>query len=128
MTVIRIARPVGDLARAREMYSRGLGLDVIGSFTDHEGFDGVMLGLPGSCFHFEFTRCRAHPVVPAPTREDLAVFYIRETARWQDACASMLDAGFLPVASLNPYWDRCGRTFEDGDGYRVVIQHGAWPG
>ena len=24
------------------------------------------------------------------------------------------------------YWDRCGRTFEDLDGYRVVLQNAAW--
>jgi hypothetical protein len=40
----------------------------------------------------------------------------------------MRAAGFPPVPSFNPYWDRDGLTFEDPDGYRVVLQHGAWPG
>ncbi|WP_371418616.1 hypothetical protein [Acidisoma sp. S159] len=30
--------------------------------------------------------------------------------------------GFPAVASFNPYWDQLGRTYEDPDGYRVVIQ------
>lgn len=38
----------------------------------------------------------------------------------------MLTAGFRAVASLNPYWELHGRTFEDPDGYRVVIQRAAW--
>ena len=38
----------------------------------------------------------------------------------------MLAAGFAPVASYNPYWDSSGRTFEDLDGYRVVLQREAW--
>jgi len=38
----------------------------------------------------------------------------------------MLAAGFRQVASFNPYWDRCGRTFEDFDGYRVVLQNAEW--
>jgi prolyl oligopeptidase len=36
--------------------------------------------------------------------------------------------GFRVVPSVNPYWDRSGRTFEDVDGYRVVLQKGAWAG
>jgi hypothetical protein len=33
----------------------------------------------------------------------------------------------IPVPSANPYWDRKGRTFEDVDGYRVVLQNDVWP-
>jgi hypothetical protein len=35
----------------------------------------------------------------------------------------MTEAGFRQVASFNPYWDRRGRTYEDHDGYRVVLQN-----
>jgi hypothetical protein len=124
---LRIARPVRDLARAETMYVAGLGLQRLGGFTDHQGFDGVMLGLPGAGYHFEFTLCRAHPVTPAPTAEDLAVFYLPEAAQWQARCAAMLAAGFRAVPSFNPYWDSQGRTFEDADGYRVVLQNAEWP-
>jgi hypothetical protein len=30
------------------------------------------------------------------------------------------------VQSFNPYWDQHGKTFEDPDGYRVVLQNAAW--
>ena len=123
---LRIARPVSDLSRSRSMYCHGLGLRVVDSFENHEGFDGVMLGLPGASYHFEFTHCRAHPVAPAPTAEDLVVLYLPEPAEWQSACANMLAAGFRQVASFNPYWDLRGRTFEDPDGYRVVLQNAEW--
>ena len=123
---LRIARPVSNLPRARAMYCEGLGLRVIGSFEDHDGFDGVMLGLADAGFHFEFTQCTRHPVRPTPSAEDLFVFYVPEAAQWRSLCASMLTAGFRQVASLNPYWDRHGRTFEDPDGYRTVLQNGAW--
>lgn len=108
------------------MYCRGLGLRVIGSFENHEGFDGVMLGTPGAGYHFELTYCRSHPVVPAPTAEDLLVLYLPSPAEWRDACASMLAAGFKRVASFNPYWDVRGRTYEDRDGYRLVLQNAEW--
>ena len=35
--------------------------------------------------------------------------------------------GFAPVASFNPYWDVAGKTYEDPDGYRVVLQNAGWP-
>ena len=108
------------------MYGAGLDLRVVGSSEDHAGFDGVMLGRDGAGYHFEFTVCRTHPVVPAPTPEDLTVFYIPSFAEWQRMCGNMLAAGFQAVASFNPYWDTRGRTFADPDGYRIVLQHGEW--
>ena len=96
------------------MYCRGLGLRVLGSFESHQGFDGVMLGTTGGQYHFEFTRCRSHPV-----------FYITALPDWREACANMLAAGFRLVASFNPYWDAKGRTYEDPDGYRIVLQNAA---
>jgi catechol 2,3-dioxygenase-like lactoylglutathione lyase family enzyme len=123
---LRIARPVRDLATSTDMYCRGLGLRVVGSFEDHDGFDGVMLGHPGSSYHFEFTHCRSHPVEPMPTLEDLVVFYVPRETEWRTLCESALAAGFEPVASFNPYWAVRGRTFEDADGYRVVLQCDDW--
>lgn len=108
------------------MYCRGLGLHVVGSFENHDGFDGVMLGVADSTYHFEFTQCRDHPVAPAPTVEDLVVFYIPTQSEWQCACANMLAAGFKQVESFNPYWDIQGRTYEDRDGYRIVLQGAGW--
>ena len=123
---LRIARPVTDLIRAQAMYCAGLGLKLIGSFEDHQGFDGIMLGQNGLNYHFEFTHCRRHPVTPSPTPEDLTVFYMPNASEWQSTCARMLAAGFQQVASLNPYWDVRGCTFEDSDGYRVVLQNASW--
>src|SRR5262245_38997118 len=123
---LRIARPVSNLSRTEEMYCRGLGLELLDRFENHQGFDGVMLGSPKAAYHFEFTVCRTHPVVPAPTHEDLAVFYLPDVAVWGHACADVIVAGFTAVASFNPYWDMRGRTFEDHDGYRVVLQNDAW--
>lgn len=110
---LRIARPVSNLEQSVILYHKGLGLDEIGRFENHEGFDGVMLGKPGLIYHFEFTYCRTHPVVPTPTPEDLIVFYLPEPNEWQRSCLLMLEAGFAEVASFNPYWQFHGRTFED---------------
>jgi len=123
---LRIARPVSSLARSVAMYRNGLDLLEIGRFDNHDGFDGVVLGHPGLDYHFEFTVCRAHPVTPAPTPEDLLVLYLPDSQAWKQTCARMLDAGFVERESFNPYWRQRGRTFEDPDGYRVVLERGEW--
>jgi len=123
---MRVARPVTDIARAGAMYCEGLGLKVIASFQDHKGFDGIMLGADGVDFHFEFTHCKTHPVEPRPTPEDLLVFYVPDSNEWKAVCDRMVKVGFSPVRSFNPYWDADGRTFQDSDGYRVVVQNADW--
>ena len=126
LTHLRIARPVTALDRSVAMYSKGLGLTEIGRFENHDGFDGVMLGRVGFGYHFEFTYCRTHPVRPSQTPEDLTVFYLPDHTEWQRTCQSMLEAGFSEVSPFNPYWQQRGRTFEDPDHYRVVLEQAEW--
>ncbi len=125
---LRIARPTDHMQAVVSFYRDGLGFEVLGSFEDHEGFDGVMLGLEGAPYHLEFTRRRGHAAGRAPTRENLLVFYLPDADAWRAAVERMRARGYEPVPSYNPYWDARGRTFEDADGYRVVLQNAAWTG
>ena len=124
--VLRIARPTDNLEALLPFYRDGLGLALLFRFEDHDGFDGVMLGRQGAPYHFEFTRARGHFAGRAPTQDSLLVFYVPNAEEWKAAVQRMQDAGFAPVASFNPYWDREGLTFEDPDGYRIVLQNAAW--
>jgi catechol 2,3-dioxygenase-like lactoylglutathione lyase family enzyme len=126
-TTLRVARPTDHLEEVVRFYTDGLGLFRLGSFEDHDGFDGVMLGVPGAAYHLEFTRKRGHASGPAPTQDNLLVFYLPDRDTWQRAVDRMIAAGYHPVPSFNPYWDRVGRTFEDSDGYRAVLQNAPWP-
>ncbi|MFM0219611.1 MULTISPECIES: VOC family protein [Paraburkholderia] len=123
---LRVARPVCDLVRTERMYCVGLNLAVLARFQDHQGFDGMMLGSPGVDYHFEFTHCGEHPVLPRPTIEDLLVFYVPDRQEWSAMGNRLVENGFVRVKSFNPYWDVSGRTFEDADGYRLVLQNAAW--
>ena len=123
---MRVARPVSDLDTTQKMYCKGLDMQVLGQFLDHQGFDGVMIGSPSMQYHFEFTRCRHHQVIPSPTPEDIVVFYEPDNVQWVVRCEQLLSAGFIQVESFNPYWDAHGKTFQDLDGYRIVIQNDEW--
>lgn len=119
---LRVARPVTDLARASRQYA-ALGLSVLSGFGEHAGFEGAMLGVPGAGWHLELVQCG---VQPRPTEEDLLVFYVPDGGEWAARCAALADAGWAQVTSANPYWEDRGRTYADGDGYRVVIQQAEW--
>jgi len=123
---LRVARPTDRLEALAAQYRDGLGLARLGEFAAHDGFDGVMLGPPGGSWHLELTREAGVAAGRAPSAEHLLALYLEESS-WPAACARALAAGFVEVPAHNPYWDRVGRSFEDLDGYRVVLVRGPWP-
>ncbi len=123
---LRVARPSDDLDGLLRFYRDGLGLVLLDRFENHDGFDGIMLGGERAPYHFEFTRAHGHSAGRAPTQDNLLIFYVPELAAWEEAVGRMRDAGFAAVPAFNPYWDRAGVTFEDPDGYRVVLQRDSW--
>jgi catechol 2,3-dioxygenase-like lactoylglutathione lyase family enzyme len=114
------------LEALRQFYCAGLGLELLYEFAGHDGFDGIMVGQRGVPYHFEFTKKGGHTAGRAPTEDNLIVFYIPDRTEWNTSVARMVASGFPPVTAFNPYWDRNGKTFEDPDGYRIVLQNAAW--
>ena len=126
MFTLRVARPTNNLPEITKFYRDGLGLDVLSSFSGHNDFDGVILGRKGAPYHLEFTRKRGDKAGKAPGQDNLLVFYIPDEAEWRSALERMRKHGYEPVKSYNPWWDDGGMTFEDVDGYRVVLHNKAW--
>lgn len=122
---VRVARPTDKLAEVVRFYRSGLGLEVIGHFEGHDGYDGVMLGLPGREYHLEFTQHVDGSPCPAPSKDNLLVFYIPEKVAFDAAAQRLIEMGHDPVDPENPYWAKCGVTFEDPDGWRIVLQNTA---
>jgi catechol 2,3-dioxygenase-like lactoylglutathione lyase family enzyme len=117
---VRIARQTGQLDRVVAFYRDGIGLPEIDSFVDHDGYSGVMLDLPGTGTHLEFTTTR-HLTPPTPHVEDLLVLYLGSRPEVRRLVAR---TGVVPVPSANPYWDRVGVTITDPDGFRIVLVAG----
>lgn len=126
-TTLRVARPTERLAAVVEFYTTGLGLERLGDFEDHAGFDGVMVGMPGAPYHLEFTCKHGEAVGDAPSEDHLLVFYLPDPTAWQAVVDRLVAAGHAAVPAFNPYWDARGLTFRDPDGYRVVLQCAGWP-
>ncbi|CDL87747.1 VOC family protein [Xenorhabdus cabanillasii] len=124
--VLRVARPTDNLKVITDMYINGLGFKLLGEFQGHNDFDGSIIGHEKHNYHLEFTHHHGTTVGCAPTKDNLLVFYFSEKGVWEQCCQRMIDAGFKEVSSYNGYWDIVGKTFEDVDGYRVVLQNSEW--
>jgi len=124
--VLRVARPTDQLAVIQRFYQDGLGFELLAQFDNHNGFDGLILGHRQWPYHLEFTHHRGHMVGKAPSADNLLVLYFPDEDTWRQQVERMRAHGFESVASYNPYWDEWGVTFEDADGYRMVLQQAAW--
>ncbi|BAZ11160.1 hypothetical protein NIES4071_29860 [Calothrix sp. NIES-4071] len=120
----RIARPTDKLAKVVEFYENGLGLRKLYSFENHEGYDGVMLGLPDSQHHLEFTSHKDGSPCPAPTKDNLLVLYISTQEKVVEIKNRLAQMGYNEVEPENPYWKGKSVTIEDPDGWRVVLFNG----
>jgi catechol 2,3-dioxygenase-like lactoylglutathione lyase family enzyme len=125
-TSIRIARPTDKLERALHFYCNGLGFEILDSYENQNGFNGLIVGHKDFSYHLEFTHRSGAHQLPTPSKENILVFFIQDKNAWKEAVERMLIVGYQPVDSLNAYWDENGKTFEDDNGYRIVLQNGAW--
>jgi catechol 2,3-dioxygenase-like lactoylglutathione lyase family enzyme len=118
---MRVARPVSQIPASLRFYVDILGLERLGGFAGHDGYDGAFVGRPGSEWHIEFTSHESGVPAPSPTEEDLLVFYVSED-QLQAAATSLGEAGFGLIRHENPYWANAGAVVcRDPDGYLVVL-------
>lgn len=122
MAQVRIARPTNKLQEVERFYCQGLGLRKLGGFERHNGYDGIMLGLPGFPYHLEFTQHEHGSPCPAPTKDNLLVLYIPDKESISQVVQRLAQIGYPEVEPENPYWkDKGAITVEDPDGWRLVL-------
>ena len=120
---VRIARPTNKLIEIKRFYGDGIGLPVIGSFEDHDGYSGLMFGLPDSNYHLEFTQHTEEKECRAPTKDNLLVFYLPDKNDVEKIASRLNSLGYKETSSQNPYWNKYGVTIEDPDGWRIVLMN-----
>jgi catechol 2,3-dioxygenase-like lactoylglutathione lyase family enzyme len=116
----RIARHTNDLNRIIDFYGRVLGLKVLGEFKNHHQYSGVFMGPPGGTWHLEFTISNIPPEHHAD-EDDLLVFYASSLNEFAEIKKRFIVNKVKHVKPKNPYWEKNGITFEDPDGFRIVI-------
>ena len=119
---VRVARPTDRLADVVEFYCGDLGLPELYRSTDDDGYQVVMVGLPGEKYHLEFTSHINGSPGRAPTDENLLVFYFATEAQMLNVIERLGDCGHEPVELDNPWWREHGAVaFADPDNWRIVL-------
>lgn len=116
----RYARHTNDLDAIVDFYQNVIGLDKLGGFTDHNGYDGVFLGFANQDWHLEFTQSNTK-ANHHPDRDDLMVLYLDNNDQRQTIIDKAEQAGIMPVTSQNPYWNDQGIELIDPDGFGVML-------
>ncbi|WP_100011305.1 VOC family protein [Lentibacillus sediminis] len=120
---VRIARPTDKFEETIEFYVHGLGLKEIQRFKGHRGYEGVIIGLPDINYHLEFTRHIDGSPCPAPSKDNLLVFYITNKEEIITVYKRLQSMGYKEVDPENGYWKEQGITIEDPDGWRIVLMN-----
>lgn len=116
----RYARHTNNLDSLISFYQNIIGLKKLGGFKDHNGYDGVFLGLPNQDWHLEFTYSN-NKADHHPDRDDLIVFYLDSEEEVQTIIDRAKQADILPITSQNPYWHENGIELTDPDGFGMIL-------
>ncbi|MBS3680672.1 VOC family protein [Ornithinibacillus massiliensis] len=120
---VRIARPTDKFDEVIRFYEQGLGLQRITEFEGHRGYTGGIIGIPDASYHLEFTKHVDGSPCPAPTKDNLLVFYIPNQAEILVLKNRLEQMGYPEVEPENLYWKERGVTIEDPDGFRIVLMN-----
>jgi catechol 2,3-dioxygenase-like lactoylglutathione lyase family enzyme len=117
---LRVARHTADLKSIVRFYCGILGLEVLGHFEDHIGYDGIFLGLKDISWHLEFTKSAEAPE-HHPDEDDLLVFYLNNVEEVELLKEKFAAKNITSIPAKNPYWDANGTLYPDPDGFGVMI-------
>lgn len=117
---LRVARHTENLDKALDFYCGILGLEKLGGFTGHDGYDGIFIGMPGSDWHLEFTVSEEKPVHKLD-EDDIIVFYPMSKDEYGKILARLQSSNIEILEPKNPYWRKNGVLVQDPDGHNVII-------
>lgn len=116
----RYARHTKKIESLMYFYTSVLNFEVLGEFKNHEGYDGVFLGIKGENWHLEFTQNEEKPRSVFDD-DDILVFYPTTKKSYDEILENLKKFEVPLLAPKNPYWKDKGFCFEDCDHYKIVV-------
>lgn len=118
--ICRFARHTNDLENIKAFYIDILGLEFLGNFKNHEGYDGIFIGNRDSDWHLEFTKSNENAKHEF-NDDDLLVFYPKLKLEYDTIISRFIENKIPTLVAKNNYWNNNGKMFLDPDGFRIVI-------
>ena len=121
---LRVARHTNDLEKIKVFYLSILEFELLGSFSNHDLYDGILVGKPNLDWHFEFTQSTENANHQFD-EDDVIVLYPETRSEYNSLFNKVLHSNTSIITSKNPYWNdpevSGGKMFLDPDGYRIII-------
>jgi hypothetical protein len=118
----RIARHTNNLNQLKSFYIDVLGFEVLGSFENHDNYNGIFIGKPQFDWHLEFTQ--SNEIVEFNFNEDDAlVFYPEKISEYNQLLENIQKQNISIIKAKNPYWNENEKMILDPDGYRIIISN-----
>ena len=119
---LRVARHTNDLEKIKSFYIDVLGFELLGSFENHNNYDGVFIGKPNLDWHFEFTKSneKANHI---SDEDDIIVLYPKTILEYNRLIHIVEKNNIEIIVSKNPYWNENGKMLLDPDGFRIIISN-----
>ena len=117
---MRFARHAQNLKKMQHFYVTLLGLSVVGSFKNHNGYDGIILGCDGGSWQIELTTSDDKPF-HSYDEDDLLVLYFDSLKQYEDTIERLNNERVIEFAPLNPFWEENGKLYKDPEGFRIVL-------
>lgn len=118
--ILRIARHTDKLDKIIRFYVDILGLEILGDFKNHDGYDGIFIGKPNKDWHLEFTISQENPQ-HIFDEDDILVFYPNTHEELDSIMNKIRENNFEIKQSKNPYWNINGILINDFDNHNVII-------
>jgi hypothetical protein len=123
---LRFARHTNNLEAIKSFYIDLLGLELLGGFENHNGYDGVFIGKQDENWHLEFTK--TNEIIEFNFNEDdILVFYPNTKIEFNTLITNLANNNISSITSKNPYWNNPevsgGKIYQDPDGYHIVVSH-----
>ncbi len=118
----RYARHTQKIESLIYFYTSVLNFEILGKFENHDGYDGVFLGIEGQNWHLEFTQNTEKPLSQFD-EDDALVFYPETTEKFDEILENLKKFEVPILQPKNPYWQENGICFEDCDHYKIIVSN-----
>ena len=116
----RIARHTNNIESIKTFYTSVLNFEVLGSFANHDNYNGVFIGKENLNWHLEFTT--SNEIIKQDYDEDdIFVFYPSTIISFNKTIENIKNYNLKIHKAKNPYWNKNGILIKDPDGQNIII-------
>ena len=99
---LRVARHTNDLEKIKVFYLSILEFELLGSFNNHDLYDGILIGNSNLDWHFEFTQSNENAEHHFD-EDDILVLYPETRKEYNSMINKILYSNTSIITSKNPY-------------------------